>query len=71
GRVIGKDGKNIEAFKKISGVDIEFSEDSSELCLSSFNIYRREVASETIKILIEDGRIQPNRIEEVYHRVAR
>ncbi len=71
GRVIGKDGKNIEAFKKVSGVDIEFSEDSSELCLSSFNLYRREVASETLKILIEDGRIQPNRIEEVYHRVAR
>ncbi|AFI06381.1 ribonuclease Y [Helicobacter cetorum] len=70
GRVIGKDGKNIETFKKISGVDIEFSEDYSEVYLSSFNIYRREVASETLKILVEDGRIQPHRIEEVYERVS-
>lgn len=55
GCVIGKDGKNIEVFKKVSGVDIEFSEDSSELCLFSFNFYWCEVVSEMFKILIEDG----------------
>ncbi|WP_233705627.1 ribonuclease Y [Helicobacter cetorum] len=70
GRVIGKEGKNIETFKKVSGVDMEIGEDDKAIYLSSFNIYRREVASEVLKILVEDGRIQPNRIEEVYQRVS-
>ncbi|WP_233707352.1 HDIG domain-containing metalloprotein [Helicobacter cetorum] len=70
GRVIGKEGKNIETFKKVSGVDIEINEEENAIYLSSFNIYRREVASEVLKLLVEDGRIQPNRIEEVYQRVS-
>ncbi|WP_281746846.1 ribonuclease Y [Helicobacter suis] len=69
GRIIGKDGKNIEALKRISGVEIIIDEESKTITLSCFNLYRREIATQTLKLLIEDGRIQPARIETVYKRV--
>ncbi len=69
GRIIGKEGKNIKALEMITGCDIIIDETPGIITVSSFNIYRRQIAVETIKRLIEDGRIHPARIEEVYQKV--
>ncbi len=69
GRIIGKEGKNIKALEMLSGCDIIIDETPGIITVSSFNIYRRQIAVETIKRLIEDGRIHPARIEEVYQKV--
>jgi len=70
GRIIGKEGKNIKSLEMITGCDIIIDETPGIITVSSFNIYRRQIAVETIKRLIEDGRIHPARIEEVYKKVA-
>lgn len=70
GRIIGKEGRNIKALEMISGVDIIIDETPNTILVSSFNIYRRAIAVKTIELLIEDGRIQPSRIEEVYEKVS-
>jgi len=69
GRIIGKEGKNIKALEMITGCDIIIDETPGIITVSSFNIYRRQIAVETIKRLIEDGRIHPARIEEIYKKV--
>ncbi len=69
GRIIGKEGKNIKSLEMITGCDIIIDETPGIITISSFNIYRRQIAVETIKRLIEDGRIHPARIEEVYKKV--
>ncbi len=69
GRIIGKEGKNIKALEMVTGCDIIIDETPGIITVSSFNIYRRQIAVETIKRLIEDGRIHPARIEEVYKKV--
>lgn len=69
GRIIGKEGRNIKALEMVLGVDIIIDETPKEIVVSSFNIYRRAVATRTIELLIEDGRIQPTRIEEIYEKV--
>ena len=69
GRIIGKEGKNIKSLEMITGCDIIIDETPGIVTVSSFNIYRRQIAVETIKRLIEDGRIHPARIEEVYKKV--
>jgi len=69
GRIIGKEGKNIKALEMVTGCDIIIDETPGIITVSSFNIYRRQIAVETIKRLIEDGRIHPARIEEVYQKV--
>jgi ribonuclease Y len=69
GRIIGKEGKNIKSLEMITGCDIIIDETPGIITVSSFNIYRRQIAVETIKRLIEDGRIHPARIEEVYKKV--
>jgi len=69
GRIIGKEGKNIKALEMVTGCDIIIDETPGVITVSSFNIYRRQIAVETIKRLIEDGRIHPARIEEVYKKV--
>ncbi|WP_104638276.1 ribonuclease Y [Helicobacter bizzozeronii] len=69
GRIIGKEGKNIDTFKRISGVEVIIDEESKTITLSCFNLYRREIATKTLEQLIQDGRIQPARIEMVYKRV--
>ena len=71
GRIIGKEGKNIKTLEMVTGCDIIIDETPNIITVSSFNIYRRQIAVETIKRLIEDGRIQPARIEEVYERVKK
>lgn len=63
-RVIGKEGRNIRAFEKVSGVDLIMDETPNQIKISSFNSLRREVARIALLRLIKDGRIQPSRIEE-------
>lgn len=70
GRIIGKEGRNIKTLELVSGVDIIIDETPREIVVSSFNLYRRAVAVETIERLIEDGRIQPARIEEIHAQVS-
>ena len=64
GRIIGKEGRNIRAFERATGVELELDE-STEIRVSSFDSIRREVARRSLETLIKDKRIQPSRIEEV------
>lgn len=68
-RIIGKDGRNIKTLETISGVDVIIDDMPCSITLSSFNLYRRAIATKMIENLVEDGRIQPARIEEMYERV--
>ena len=70
GRIIGKEGRNIKTLETLLGVDIIIDETPNAISVSSFNLYRRAVATKTIQLLIEDGRIQPARIEEIYAKVC-
>lgn len=64
GRIIGKDGRNIRAFELQTGVDVDLDEEKV-IKLSSFDAIRREIARLSLERLIKDGRIQPERIEEI------
>ncbi|MFC1649297.1 ribonuclease Y [Patescibacteria group bacterium] len=64
GRIIGKEGRNIRAFEKETGVELELDEGST-IRVSSFDSVRREIARRSLEELIKDARIQPSRIEEV------
>jgi len=68
GRIIGKEGRNIRAFERATGVEIELDE-SNEIKLSSFDTIRREIGKRSLERLIKDSRIQPSRIEEVVKQV--
>ncbi len=70
GRIIGKEGRNIKALEMVSGVDIIIDETPNTILVSSFNLYRRAIATKTIQLLVEDGRIQPSRIEEIFQKVS-
>lgn len=68
GRIIGKEGRNIKAFEKATGVEVLVDETPEVITISSFNPLRRYVAQQAMEKLIEDGRIQPSRIEEIVQR---
>ena len=69
GRIIGKEGRNIKSLEMLLGVDIVVDETPGVILVSSFNLYRRAIATRVIEILVEDGRIHPGRIEEVHEKV--
>lgn len=69
GKIIGKEGRNIRALEMVTGVDIIIGDIPNTVVISSFNLYRRAIATKTIEELIDDGRIQPARIEEVYKKI--
>ncbi|MBU1669153.1 ribonuclease Y [bacterium] len=69
GRIIGKEGRNIKSLEQLLGVDIIIDETPGVILVSNFNLYRRAIATKTIEILVEDGRIHPGRIEEVHEKV--
>ena len=68
GRIIGAGGRNIRAFEKEAGVEIEIDE-TNEIRISSFDSIRREIARRALETLIKDTRIQPSRIEEIIKQV--
>jgi ribonuclease Y len=69
GRIIGKEGRNIKTLEMLLGVDIIIDETPGVILISSFNLYRRAIATRVIELLVEDGRIHPGRIEEIHQKV--
>jgi ribonucrease Y len=69
GKIIGKAGRNIHAFERATGVDVDLDVSPTEVRISSFAPIRREIARISLEKLIKDGRIQPARIEEVVAKV--
>jgi ribonuclease Y len=68
GRIIGAGGRNIRAFEREAGVEIEIDE-TNEIRVSSFDSIRREIAKRALEMLIKDTRIQPSRIEEIVRQI--
>ena len=69
GKIIGKSGRNIHAFERKTGVDLDLDYSDKEVRLSCFDPVRREIARISLERLIKDGRIQPVRIEQVVDKV--
>lgn len=71
GRIIGKEGRNIQALQRATGVDILVDETPGMIVLSSFDPVRREVARQAMEMLLKDGRVHPGRIEEVVEKAQK
>jgi len=70
GRIIGREGRNIKSLETVLGVDVIIDDTPNVIILSSFNLYRRAIATRVVEELVADGRIQPARIEDIYNKVS-
>lgn len=71
GKIIGKEGRNIKTFERLSGVEVLVDETPNGIVISCFDPVRRAIAVNALQMLIKDGRIQPAKIEECLDKAKR
>lgn len=71
GKIIGREGRNITAFEKVTGVEVTIDDTPLTIKLSTYDTEKRFIAGETMKKLIKDGRINPVYIQKMYDEVLK